>query len=131
MASLMLNVELKNYQSGSASDGSRPSFVGRQRRRYQARSIGKGMFADDNKEHGLLIDPQSSHCPSGGKNKTKRNPRKYLRKSETNTAPTLLQPDVVTSTAPQASSAALQLPSQMLPQHTLPQGSPAYWLPSY
>ena len=54
---LLLNVELKNYQSGSASDGSRPSFADRQRRRYQAQIIGKGMFADDNEKHGLLIDP--------------------------------------------------------------------------
>ena len=121
---LLLDVELKNYQSGSASDGSRPSFVDRQRRRYPTRPIGKEMFADDNKKHGLLIDPQTSHCPSGGKKKTKWNPRKYLKKSETNTAPTLLQLDVVISMAAQVSSAALQIPSQMLPQYTLPQGSP-------
>ena len=41
------------------------------------------MFADDNEKHGLLIDPQSSHRLSGRK-KSKRNPKKYLEKSETN-----------------------------------------------
>ena len=45
-------------------------------------------------------------------------------KSETNTIPTLQQPDVVTSMAPQMSSAALQIPSQMLPQ-----GSPRILAP--
>ena len=44
--SLLLDVELKNYQSGSASGGSGPSFADRQRRRHanqinKARSTGK------------------------------------------------------------------------------------------
>ena len=44
--SLLLDVELKNYQSGSASGGSGPSFADRQRRKHasqinKARSIGK------------------------------------------------------------------------------------------
>ena len=86
------------------------------------------MFADDNEQHDLLIDPQSSHHP-GGRKKSKRNPKKYLEKSETNTTPTLQQPDVVTPMAPQMSSAALQLPSQMLPQNTLLQGSPRILAP--
>ena len=85
------------------------------------------MFAD-NEKHSLLIDPQSSHRPSGRK-KSKRNPKKYLVKSETNTTPTLQQPDVVTPMAPQMSSAALQIPSQMLPQYTLLQGSPRILAP--
>ena len=43
---LLLDVELKNYQSGSVSGGSGPSFADRQRRRHasqinKARSIGK------------------------------------------------------------------------------------------
>ena len=131
--SLLLDVGLKNYQSGSASGGSGPSFADRQRRRHasqinKARSIGKQMFADDNEKYGLLIDPQSSHRPSGRK-KSKRNPKKYLEKSETNTTPTLQQPDVVTPMAPQMSSAALQIPSQMLPQYTLLQGSPRILAP--
>ena len=50
-------------------------------------------------------------------------------KSETNTIPTLQQPDVVTSMVPQMSSAALQIPSQMLAQYTLPQGSPRILAP--
>ena len=114
----------KNSSIYYASGGSGPSFADRQKKRHvaqinKARSIGKKMFADDNEKHGLLIDPQSSHRPSGGK-KSKRNPKKYLEKSETNTTPTSQQPDVVTPIAPQMSSAALQIPSQMLPQYALP-----------
>ena len=86
------------------------------------------MFADDNEKHGLLIDPQSSHRPSGRK-KSKRNPKKYLEKSETNTTPTLQQSDVVTPMAPRMSSAELQISSQMLPQYTLLQGSPRILAP--
>ena len=70
------------------------------------------MFADDNEKYGLLIDPQSSHRPSGRK-KSKRNPKKYLEKSDTNTTPTLQQSDVVTPMAPRMSSAELQTSSQM------------------
>ena len=82
--SLLLDVELKIYQSGSASGGSRPSFADRQRRRNaaqinKARSIGKEMFADENEKHGLLIDPQSSHRPSRGK-KNRNGIRKSILK---------------------------------------------------
>ncbi|PFX17548.1 hypothetical protein AWC38_SpisGene18123 [Stylophora pistillata] len=94
----------------------------------KARSIGKEMFADDNEQYGLLIDPQSSHHP-GGRKKSKRNSKKYLAKSEINSTPTLQQPNVVTPMAPQMSSAALQLPSPMLPQNTLIQGSPRILAP--
>ena len=86
------------------------------------------MFADDNEKHGLLIDPQSSNRPSG-RTKSKRNPKKYLKKSETNTTPTLQQPDVVTPMALKMSPAALQIPLQMLSQYTLLQGSPCILAP--
>ena len=86
------------------------------------------MFADDNEKHGLLIDPQSSHRPSGRK-KSKRNPKKYLEKSETNTTPTLQQSDVVTPMVPRMSSAELRISSQMLPQYTLIRGSPRILAP--
>ena len=49
----------------------------------RTRSIGKEMFAGDNEKHSLLIDLQLSHCPSG-RRKSKRNPKKYLEKSESN-----------------------------------------------
>ena len=122
--SLLLDVELKIDQSRSASGGSGHSFADRQRRRNaaqrnKAHSIGKEIFADEHKKHGLLVDPQSSRRPSRRK-KSKRNPKKYLERSEVNTTPTLQQPDFVTPIAPQMSSAALQTPSQMLPQYALP-----------
>ena len=80
------------------------------------------------KKNGLLIDPQSSHRSSGRK-RSKRNPKKYIEKSETNITPTLQQPDVVTPMTPQMSTAALQIPSQMLPQYTLLQGFPRILAP--
>ena len=137
--SLLLDDELKNYQSGSASGGSGPSFADRQRRRHasqinKARSIGKEMFADDSEKHGLLID--QLHRPSGGK-KSKRNPKKYLEKSETNTTPTFQQPDVVTPVtpmAPQTSSAdtlanaATIYRATRVPSHT---GFPAISAPAF
>lgn len=62
--SLLLDVELKIYQSGSPSCGSDPSSAHRQRRRNacqinKPRSIGKETFSDENEKHCLLIDPQS------------------------------------------------------------------------
>ena len=53
--SLLLDVEVKIYQSSSASDGSGPSFANRRRRGRpsqinKVRSIGKEMFADDNEK---------------------------------------------------------------------------------
>ena len=133
--SLLLDVEVKIYQSSSASDGSGPSFADRRRRRRpsqinKVRSIGKEMFADNNEKNGLLIDPQSSHR-SNGRKRSKRNPKKYIEKSETNITPTLQQPDVVTPMAPQMSTAALQIPSKCCHNIHCYKDSLAYWLPSY
>ena len=130
---LLLDVEVKIYQSSSASDGSGPSFADRRRRGRpsqinEVRSKGKEMFADYNEKNGLLIDPQSSHRSSGRK-RSKWSPKKYIEKSEANITPTLQQPDVVTPMAPQMSTAALQIPSQMLPQYTLLQGFPRILAP--
>ena len=80
----MVDVEVKIYQSSSASDGSGPSFADRRRRGRpsqinKVRSIGKEMFADDNEKNGLLIDPQSSHRSSGRK-RSKRNPKSISKR---------------------------------------------------
>ena len=132
---LLLDVEVKIYQSSSASDGSGPSFADRRRRGRpsqinEVRSKGKEMFADYNEKNGLLIDPQSSHRSSGRK-RSKWSPKKYIEKSEANITPTLQQPDVVTPMAPQMSTAALQIPSKCCHNIHCYKDSLAYWLPSY
>ena len=72
------------------------------------------MFADDRNTHGVLIDPMPLHCPRG-RNKSKRNAKSYLEESDTTTTTcTHQQPaDVMTPFAPEMSSAALHIPSQM------------------
>lgn len=63
---LLLDVELTNFQSGSAAGGSGPSYSERklsnhQRELQKSKRIGKEMFPDE--DSGFLIDPKSSHCP--------------------------------------------------------------------
>ena len=72
---------------------------------------------------------RNRHTVLAVEKKSKRNPKKYLEKSETNTTTTLQQSDVVTPMAPRISSAELQISSQMLPQYTLLQGSPRILAP--
>ena len=72
---LLLDVELTKFQSGSAPGGSGPSYAERkslnhQRQLQKAKRIGKEMFPDENS--GYLVDPKSSHCPRPKPNKTKK-----------------------------------------------------------
>ena len=77
--SLLLDVELTNFKSGSAPGGSGPSYAKRKssshhRELQKAKSIGKEMFPDENS--GFLIDPKSSHCPRPKQSKTKKKQNK-------------------------------------------------------
>lgn len=71
--SLLLDIELKGYQSGAAPGGKGPSYADQQKNKHarevsKAKRLGREMSSGE--ESGQFIDPRSSHCP--GKNQRKR-----------------------------------------------------------
>ena len=79
--SLLLDIELRNYQSGAASGGKGPSYADRKKTDHfrevnKAKRLGREMFQDE--ECGHFIDPSSGYCPQENrrkKQKTKPKPK--------------------------------------------------------
>ncbi|RMX56916.1 hypothetical protein pdam_00024218 [Pocillopora damicornis] len=92
-------------------------------------------FFSANEDRAFLVDRdalESSHCPSG-RRKSKRSPKKYLEKSETNTPATRCcdtygTTDVLRSTADTLTNAATIYTATRIPLHT---GSPAISTPAF
>lgn len=113
--SLLLDVELKQYQSGSAQGGTGP-FAVRERYKHvralqKAKRLGKEMFS--NEENGMLIDPQSSHRPRDTTNRQQKTKQKRKQPTSSNTGGSL-QHSLVSapSQVPTASSASTATYSQ-------------------
>ena len=111
--SLLLDIELNDYQSGAAPGGKGPSFVDREKKKHarevsRAKRLGREMFP--NKQDGQFIDPASSHCPRA-KPRSRQNPknksqqqsaekRNSSKSSQTSNTDSSIQPNRSNTTGP-------------------------------
>ena len=77
--SLLLEMEMKDYQSGAAPGGKGPSFADQRKNKHagevsKANRLGREMFPEE--EFGHFIDPGSSHCPRENQRKRQTTKRK-------------------------------------------------------
>ena len=91
---LLLDIELRNYQSGAASGGKGPSYADRRKTDHfrevnKAKRLGREVF--QNEECGHFIDPSSGYCPQENrrkKQKTKPKPKEQSSQASSTIPPT-------------------------------------------